>query len=98
MAVAAWLVWRRSGFNGARLQLGLFLVQLVLNGLWSYLFFGVQRPDLAFLEIVILWSAILATTLTFRGIHRTAAVLLLPYLGWVTFAAALNLALWRLNT
>lgn len=97
MGIAAWLVWRRAGFAGARLALGLFTVQLVLNGLWSYIFFGIQRPGLALVEIIALWFAILATSFSFRKIHATAGVLFLPYLLWVTFAAALNLTLWRLN-
>jgi tryptophan-rich sensory protein len=98
MGVAAWLVWRRAGFAGARWPLGLFLLQLVLNALWSYLFFGAQRPDLALIEIVVLWGAILATTVGFWRVSTGAGVLMLPYLGWVGFAAVLNFTLWRLNS
>ncbi|MCA9753438.1 MAG: tryptophan-rich sensory protein [Gemmatimonadetes bacterium] len=97
MAVAAWLVWRKVGFSGASGALGLFFAQLLLNALWSYLFFGVHRPGLAFADICVLWSAILATTIAFWRVSAPAGTLLLPYLGWVTFAAALNLQLWRLN-
>jgi tryptophan-rich sensory protein len=97
MGVAAWLVWRKAGFSGARLPLVLFLVQLVLNALWSYLFFGAHRPDLAFADIVALWLVILATTVGFWRISTPAGVLLVPYLAWVGFASALNLQLWRLN-
>jgi benzodiazapine receptor len=97
MGVAAWLVWRRVGFSGAPVALGLFLVQLVLNSLWSYLFFGAHRPDLAFVDIVALWLVILATTIGFWRVTLPAGVLLLPYLCWVGFASALNLQLWRLN-
>lgn len=97
MGIAAWLVWRRVGFAGARVSLGLFLGQLVLNALWSYLFFGAQRPDLAFVEIAILWGAILATTIGFWRISVAAGILLLPYLAWVSFAGVLNFTLWRLN-
>jgi tryptophan-rich sensory protein len=97
MGVAAWLVWRRVGFSGAPVALGLFLVQLVLNSLWSYLFFGAHRPDLAFVDIVALWLVILATTIGFWRVTVPAGVLLLPYLCWVGFASALNLQLWRLN-
>ncbi len=97
MGVAAWLVWRKAGFAGAATALLLFFVQLVLNALWSYLFFGAHRPDLAFIDIVALWLAILATAFAFGRISTTAGVLLVPYLCWVGFAGALNLALWRLN-
>jgi tryptophan-rich sensory protein len=97
MGVAAWLVWRRAGLAGARLALSLFVVQLVLNALWSYLFFGINRPDLAFVDICALWGMILAVTVLFRRVDRIAALLLVPYLAWVGFAAVLNFTLWRLN-
>jgi benzodiazapine receptor len=98
MAVAAWLVWRRTGLARGKLPLLLFAVQLLLNLAWSGLFFGLRRPDLAFLDIVLLWLAILATLLSFRTAGRGAAALMLPYLLWVSFAATLNFAIWRLNT
>jgi translocator protein len=97
MGIAAWLVWRARGFRGAPTALGLFLVQLVLNVAWSGLFFALQRPDLAFAEIVVLWAAIVATVVAFWRVRPLAGALLLPYLAWVTFAAALNFAIWRLN-
>ena len=97
MGVAAWLVWRRAGFTGARLALTLFVVQLVLNGMWSWIFFGMQRPGLAFAEILILWGMILATLLTFWRVSTAAGILFLPYLAWVSFAAVLNYAIWQLN-
>jgi tryptophan-rich sensory protein len=97
MGVAAWLVWRRAGFSGAPVALGLFLVQLVLNGMWSYLFFGIRQPGFAFVDIVVLWLVILATTIAFWRVSLPAGLLLLPYLCWVGFATALNLQLWRLN-
>ncbi len=97
MAVAAWLVWRRRGVGGRRTVLALFVVHLVLNAAWSWLFFGVQRPDLAFAEIVVLWAAILALVLLFWRIRPLAGALLLPYLAWVTFAAFLNYTLWQMN-
>jgi tryptophan-rich sensory protein len=97
MAVAAWSVWRRVGFAGARVALSLFVAQLVLNGLWSYLFFGIHRPDLAFAEIIVLWATILATTVGFWRISGSAGMLMVPYLLWVGFASALNWQLWRLN-
>ena len=97
MAVAAWLVWRRAGFSGAGAALGLFAVQLILNALWSYLFFGRHQPGLAFGDIVVLWVAILSVVLLFLRVDRVAGALLLPYLAWVGFAAYLNFTLWRLN-
>ena len=97
MGVAAWLVWRRVGVSRRRAALGLFLFQLVLNALWSYLFFGVRSPGFALVEIVFLWGAIVATTIAFWRVSRPAGLLLMPYLAWVGFAAALNLQLWRLN-
>lgn len=97
MGVSAWLVWRRAGFGGARLALGVFGGQLVLNALWSWLFFGRHRPDLALLDIALLWGAILAVVILFGRVDRWAGWLQLPYLAWVTFAAALNGAIWWLN-
>lgn len=98
MAVAAWLVWRERGLAGAPWALSLFVVQLALNTLWSWLFFGMQRPGLAMVDIVALWIAILCTATAFGGTSRVAAVLLVPYLLWVSFAAALNFSIWRLNS
>jgi tryptophan-rich sensory protein len=95
MGVAAWLVWRLP--RERRSGLGLFLLQLALNALWTPLFFGARLPGWAFLEIVLLWLAILATLTSFARVRRAAAWLLAPYLLWVTFAAALNFELWRLN-
>jgi tryptophan-rich sensory protein len=102
MAVAGWLVWRarepeRPRRSNRTAALGVFALQLVLNGAWSWLFFGLQRPGLAFAEIVALWLAILATVILFWRLRPLVGALLLPYLAWVGFAAALNLALWRLN-
>ena len=97
MGVAAWLVWRKAGFEVAGAVLGLFVGQLVLNALWSYLFFGLHRLDLAFLDIVVLWLAILAVVVLFWRVHRGASALMLPYLAWVGFASFLNFVLWRLN-
>lgn len=97
MAVAAWLVWREHGFRGARPALTLYVVQLVLNALWSWLFFAWQLGAVAFAEIVLLWTLIAATIVLFWRLNRAAAILLLPYLAWVSFASALNFTLWRLN-
>lgn len=97
MAVAAWLVWRERGFGGARLALALFAAQLVLNALWSILFFGLRSPGAALVEIALLWAAILATAAAFWRVTHPAGWLLVPYLWWVTYAAFLNYAIWRRN-
>ena len=97
MGVAAWLVWRRAGFGGASAALSLFIVQLVLNALWSYLFFGQQRLDFALWDIIALLATILVVTLLFWRLDRVAGALMLPYLAWVGFASILNFVLWRLN-
>ena len=99
MAVAAWLVWRKAGFGGAAgAGLGLFIVQLALNALWSYLFFGLHRLDIAFFDIVALWSVILCVVVLFWRVDQFAGVMLLPYLFWVGFASYLNFVIWRLNS
>jgi len=97
MAVAAWLVWRRTGFPNARTPLGWFAVQLVLNAGWSICFFGLRNPGLAVVEILLLWASILVTLICFWRVVPIAGWLMLPYLGWVTLAGALNLSLWWLN-
>jgi tryptophan-rich sensory protein len=97
MGVSAWLVWRKHGFRGAGVALGLFVAQLLANALWSWLFFAWQQGVMAFIEIIVLWVLIAATLRAFWRLHRVAALLLVPYLAWVSFAAVLNLALWRLN-
>jgi tryptophan-rich sensory protein len=97
MALSAWLVWRQYGLQLAPLPLALFLVQLGLNAAWTWLFFGRHRPDLALIEIGVLWALLLATILSFWGLHPLAGAVLLPYLAWTSFAAFLNLAIWRLN-
>jgi len=97
MGVAAWLVWKRWGFDGASGPLGLFFLQLALNALWSYLFFGRRDLGGAAVEVVILWLLILATAVAFWRKRPIAGALLLPYLCWVGFASALNYQIWRLN-
>ena len=97
MAVAAWLVWRRREIRPARIALAFFVLQLVLNALWSWLFFGWNQGALSFLDIVLLWALIVATLVLFWRISPLAGLLLVPYLAWVTFAAALNYEIWQLN-
>jgi len=90
-------VWREGGWKAQGRALGLFVVQWVLNALWTPLFFGLHRPDLAFIEIALLWSMILFTTAAFLKVRTFAGLLMLPYLAWVTFAAVLNFTIWRMN-
>ena len=97
IAVSGWLVWRVAGFSAAVFPLSIYAISLALNGAWSGFFFGLHRPDLAFFEVILLWVSIVATIVTFYPIEQYSALLLLPYLIWVTFAAMLNLAIWRLN-
>ncbi len=97
MGVAAWLVWRVDGFKKGRTALALFIVQLGANALWTWVFFAWHQGAIAFAEVMVLWGLIVATTASFRRLNALAAVLLLPYLAWVTFASALTFSTWRLN-
>jgi benzodiazapine receptor len=99
MGIAAWLVWRERRFLQAdvTLALGFFVAQLVLNSLWSWLFFAWHDGALAFADIGVLWVLIVVTLVLFWRVRRLAGVLLLPYLIWVSFAAALNFSTWRMN-
>jgi tryptophan-rich sensory protein len=97
MGIAAWLVWRVDGFFASRGALTLFLIQLVPNALWSWLFFVWKFGMLSLANIVLLWILILATMVFFRRVRPMAGALLLPYLLWVSFATALNYSIWKLN-
>ena len=97
MAISAWMVWRSESLSRTRVALGIFGVHLLLNLGWSLIFFGLHNTGAAFVEIVLLWLSIVATIVAFWRIRRPAAVMLIPYLGWVSFASALNFAIWRLN-
>lgn len=97
MALSAILVWNAGSFVRYRIELGMFLVQLALNGLWSWLFFAWGLGGIAFAEIVLLWVAIVATVILFWRVRPLAGWLLAPYLIWVSFAAALNFTLWQNN-
>jgi translocator protein len=98
MGCAAFLVWRRGlELREVRLALSLFIGQLVLNALWSIIFFGFHNPGLAFIEIIFLLIAIVATIVSFAHVSKTAAWLLVPYIVWVSFASYLNFAIWMLN-
>jgi len=98
MAIAAWLVWRERRVEKVRLPLGLFFLQLALNGIWTGLFFTLQNPRAAFFDIVVLWGMIVVTLVYFWRVSVAAGWLLAPYLSWVTFAVALNFSIWRLNS
>ncbi|HOD65147.1 MAG TPA: tryptophan-rich sensory protein [candidate division Zixibacteria bacterium] len=97
MAAAAWLVWRRDGFAGARAALVLFLAQLALNGVWTYLFFGRQWVGLALVDILALLAAVIITMVLFRKHDRRAGYLLAPYIVWLAYASTLNLGVLVLN-
>ena len=97
MALAAWLVWRQGGFKSNRLALSLYGAQLVLNALWSWIFFGQHQIGFALIDILVLLSVIILTAIKFHTINRHAAILMTPYILWVTFATYLNFELWRLN-
>ena len=94
MAVAGWLAWREGRSRRGTL---LYLLQLTLNAAWPWFFFGERRIGWALVCVVVLWFVILGTIVAFWRVSRGAAVLMLPYLGWVGFALALNAALWRMN-
>jgi benzodiazapine receptor len=95
--VAAWLVWRECGFQNAPTALGLFLLQLALNALWSWLFFVWHRGAMAFAEVLALEAMIVATTFAFWRVQKLSALLLIPYLTWVGFASFLTFAVWQRN-
>lgn len=98
MGISLYLVWEKGlESKKAKTALSIFTVQLILNILWSFFFFGLQSPLLGFIEIVLLWFAILATILSFYRISSKAALLLVPYILWVSFATLLNFSIWQLN-
>ncbi len=97
MGVAAFLVWRQRQKKAARTALWVYGVHLVINAAWSVIFFGLQRPDLACIEILLLLAFILWTTVLFWNTDRRAGWLMVPYLAWVSFATVLNVAIWLLN-
>jgi tryptophan-rich sensory protein len=97
MGIAAWLVWRQRGCRESGIALWLFIAQLAANALWSWLFFSLQKGAWASYEILVLWVLLLCSVIGFWRIRSLAAALLLPYLAWVTFAAGLCFAIWKLN-
>jgi tryptophan-rich sensory protein len=97
MALAAWLVWRQRGWRGAGAALALYLVQLAANALWTWLFFVARQGALAFVEALLLAALVAATAAAFWRVRPLAGALFLPYLAWVTFAAALTYSVWQRN-
>ncbi|MBS1850217.1 MAG: tryptophan-rich sensory protein [Acidobacteria bacterium] len=97
MALSAWLVWRNAGWSAARAAFLLFFLQIICNVIWSGLFFGMRRPGLAYLDVLVLLSTIIATAMVFRVFSSTAFCLMLIYAAWVGFASFLNFEVWRLN-
>jgi len=98
IAISGWRIWRITGFASSRTAFATYGAQLFLNFFWSYLFFGLNNPGLALLDIIVLWALILLTAIKFRAIDPLAGYLLVPYLAWVSFAAYLNAAIWWLNS
>lgn len=98
MGIAVFIIWqKRPHRKDAKAALGIFACQLVLNTLWSIIFFGLHSPGGAFIEIIFLWLAILATIVMFARISKLAGWLLVPYILWVSFAGYLNYMIWMLN-
>ncbi len=97
MSAAAWLVWRQRAHEDVWPALALFTAQLILNGLWSFVFFGLRRPGAALVEIIVLLVAIVMTALRFAEFSRLALWLMTPYAAWVLYASYLNFGIWRLN-
>jgi tryptophan-rich sensory protein len=95
IAVSGWMVWRKAGLAPA--LFGIYFISLCINAAWSAFFFGLRRMDLAFLDVILLWLSIAATIAVFYPVEKSAALLLLPYLCWVSFASALNFTIWRMN-
>ena len=98
MGISFALIWNK-GIEKKEIKnaLGIFVFQFLLNLVWSFLFFGMQNPAIAFIDIVILWLAIILTVKKFLPIDKAAAYLLIPYLLWVSFASLLNISIWYLN-
>lgn len=97
MGIAAWLVWQSGGLQKQRVAIALFLAQLAVNALWSWLFFAWSLGALAFIDILFLIALVVATIVCFWRVRPLAGLLLVPYLLWISFAAALNYSIWHLN-
>lgn len=97
MGISAWLLWKKEAISSYQTEFTWFFVQLILNALWSWIFFGMEHIATGLAEILLLWVAIAFTVLLFWRRDRIAGFLLIPYLLWVSYASALNFAIWQLN-
>ncbi len=97
MGISFYLIWNNVNNPATKTAIIIFIFQLVLNSLWTIIFFGLKSPGIAFLEIIVLWIFILICIIQFYPISITASVLLIPYLIWVSFASILNYSIWKLN-
>lgn len=97
MGISAWFVWRLERTSLTQPAFIWFFLQLLLNALWSWLFFGMNLIGTALAEILLLWIAVVFTIFLFWDKSRVAGLLLIPYLLWMTYASALNMAIWQLN-
>jgi benzodiazapine receptor len=98
MGIALFLIWKKGlKRKDVKIAFFFFIFHLVLNTLWSFLFFGLESPFAAFIEIIFLWISILVSIILFFRISKVAGILLIPYILWVTFASVLNFSIWRLN-
>jgi len=97
MSISAWLVWRSRARKAVALPLGIYVLQLIANGLWSWFFFGRQLIGVALVDLLALVLVVSINLVLFFRIDRKAGTLLIPYLLWISFAAALNYQIWRLN-
>jgi tryptophan-rich sensory protein len=98
IGVSLFLVWKSNiKLKFKKTAYWIFAVQILLNGFWSFAFFGMQNPGLAFLVVVLLWISIIMNIIYFYRISKTAGYLLVPYFLWVSFAFVLNFAIWILN-
>ncbi len=98
MGIAAFLIWQKGlERRDVKIALGIFIGQLILNTLWSIIFFGLHNPGAAFIEIIFLWLSIITTIIAFAKISKPAAWFLVPYILWVSFAGYLNYSIWMLN-
>mgnify|MGYP002639638015 CR=1 FL=1 len=98
MGISLYIIWNKGiGSKESKIAISVFGVQLILNTLWSIIFFGLNLPLFAFIEIILMWLAIIATIVYFYRISKVASYILIPYLLWVSFAAILNFAIYYLN-
>lgn len=97
MGISVWIIWKNYGLKNAAIPIGFFIVQLIFNAAWSWLFFGLENVSLAFVDIILLWTFILITLIMFWKLDTWSGVLLIPYIAWVSFATFLNYNIWQLN-